>query len=112
MGRQLTVHQQHIVALGFGSFYIAVLSLRVGGIEPDESVGTVSLRCLGKLLVFIEGEILFLHILQQIEFHGGVAELGVREHAVVDENLNTGPASLKSFAVIRLHFSQLLGNLL
>ncbi len=109
---ELAVHQQHAVALVLSGLDIRVLVVLVGGIEVYEVTVLVGLVVLDERLVLLHSEVLAVDILKQGEILGTVVEVLLREHSVVDEELQIVPLSLVVLAVVFERLLQAIGDLL
>ena len=112
MGIQLAVHQEHVIALGLGSLHIGVLAFDVRRIQVHALLVLVSLVAFHGSLVFIEREELAVRVLEEGELHRAVAELLVREHAVLDEELEVVPLGLEVRPLVLEDVLQAVGDLL
>ena len=97
---ELSIEQEHGVALVLCSLDVAVLLVLVGGIEVDEIAVLVLLACLDERLVFVEGKVFALRVLHQRELLGAVIEILLRQDAVVDEELQVVPFLLVGLAIL------------
>ena len=109
---QLAVQQQHGVALVLGCLDVAVLVVLVRGIEVHELAILVGLVVLDERLVLLIGEMLALDILHQGEVLGTLVEVLLREHAVMDEELQVVPFLLIVLTVVLEGLLQTVGHLL
>ena len=107
---KLVVDEQHVVALVFGGFDVAVLSSLVGCVQIDEVAVFVGLVGGDKLLVFIKCELLILDIGEKSEFHCCVAEFFIRQHTVFDKYLDVVPFCFVFVAAILENIFKLGGN--
>ena len=96
---ELSVEQEHAVAFVFGCLYVAVLRFWVGGIEIDDVAVFVGLRGLDEVAIFVVGEIFAVDVFEQRVFGGTVVEVRLREHTIVDEELEVVPFGLKVLSV-------------
>ena len=108
----MSVEQQHAVALVLSGFDEAVLLVLVLGIEVDQIAALVGLVVFDERLILLEGEVFTLDILEQGEVFGAVVEVGLREHTVVDEQLQVIPLLLIVLAVVLEGLLQAVGHLL
>lgn len=108
----LAVEQQHAVAFVLRSLDIRILFLLVVGIEVDEFSVFISLVVFDKRLVLVECEVLTVDILEEGEVLGTVVEVLLREHAVVDEQLEVVPFLLIVLTVVFEGLLQTVGHLL
>ena len=109
---KLAVHQQYVVALVLGSLYVAELGGLVRGVQIYHAVLLVGLLGRYQGLVLIQRIVLALHVLKQEELLGGLVELLVGQHTVLDEHLDVVPLLLELGAVVLEHLVQFLGHLL
>ena len=109
---ELTIHQEHIVALGIGGINVTVLVVLVVGIEVDQVAVLVCLFALDECLVFLEGVHLAFRILQQGKCLSLIVEVALGEHSIVDENLDVIPFLLKLLAVALEDGGQAVAHLL
>ena len=63
-------------------------------------------------LVLLEGEVLALNVLEERELLGAIVKLLLRQHAVVDEELQVVPLLLVVLAVVLEGLLQAVGHLL
>ena len=59
------MHVEYVVPLSLGSLYVAVLRLRIGGVEVDELVILVCLIALDQFTILLRRVELSRHILQE-----------------------------------------------
>ena len=88
---KLAVHQKDIITLGLSCLDERVLCLLVCRIKKHDLVVLICLLPCHCSLVILDAEILVLSVLEKAELHSPVAELLVREHSVLDEELEVVP---------------------
>ena len=108
---QLTVHNQHVVALGLGRLYIGVLVVGRLRVKEHEFVVLVGLLLLDGGRIFLQAEILLVGILQQIEFLGAFGEFLVGKHPVLDKNLEVVPLLFEILALVLIQPLYAVGHL-
>ena len=96
----MSIHQQNTIALLTCCLNVCVLLLFVVGIEIDEIPVLVCLSVLNQRAVFLERKVLAINVFQQCKVLRTVIELVLREHSVVDENLQVVPLLLVVLAVV------------
>ncbi len=111
-GIELTFHQEYRVTLLLGSLDVRVLLLLVVGIEIYQVAILIGLVVLDQGLVLLESEVLALYILQESEVLGTLVEVFLREHTVVDEDLEVIPFLLELLAVLLEDRAQTVCHLL
>ena len=99
MGIKLAIHQEDIVALVRSSLNEGILGILVCSIEIYHLVVLVCLVTADSRLVLVETEILAVHILQEGELQGLLAEILIGEHTVLDEEFEIVPFLLESLSV-------------
>ena len=72
----------------------------MAGVEVDEVAVLVRLRGLDEVAVLVVGEILPVDVFQEGERLGLVIEVGLGEHAVVDEDFQVVPLAFEVLAVV------------
>ena len=112
MDVELSVHDEDVVAAILGRLDVAVLLVRVGGVEVDDVVFLIGLLGGDQLAILFEGVIGAVDVLEQGELRGAVVELLVAEHAVLDEELQAVPLFFEGLAVVLEDLFQAIGNLL
>ena len=109
---QLPVHLQHAVAFVLGGLYVAVLLVLIVRVEVNQVALLVGLRILDEVLIFLESEVLALHVFQQGELGGAVVKLLVRQHSELDEEFQAVPFLLELRTVVLENLLQPVGHLL
>ena len=109
---ELSVHDEDVVAAILGRLDVAVLLVRVGGVEVDDAAFLIGLLGGDQLAILLEGVIGAVDVLEQGELRGAVVELLVAEHAVLDEELQAVPLLFEGLAVVLEDLLQAIGHLL
>ena len=109
---QLSVHQQDIIALVLGCINISVLLICIVCIQIDQIAVLVSLVILDQSLIFLKSIILAVRILEQSEFIGFFIEVFLRQHTVIDEDLQVIPFGFELLTVVLEDRLQTVGYLL
>ena len=97
---QLAVHEQYVVAFVLGRIDVSVLFVQVVGVEVNQATVLVGLIILNQCLVFFEGVILVVCILEQSKLGSLFIEIFLSQHTVVDENLQVVPFLFKFLTVV------------
>ena len=82
---QLTIHQQHIISLTFGSLYIRVLFFHIRGIQEHHLIIFIRLVGFNQVLVLFIREIFPFRVLEQENTLGSLCEFLIRQHTILDE---------------------------
>ena len=109
---ELSVHDEDVVAAILGRLDVAVLLVRVGGVEVDDAAFLIGLLGGDQLAILLEGVIGAVDVLEQGKLRGAVVELLVAEHAVLDEELQAVPLLFEGLAVVLEDLLQAIGHLL
>ena len=86
--------------------------LLVVGVEVYQVAVLVGLVVLDEGLVFLEGEVLAVYVLEEGEVLGAFVEVFLREHSVVDEDLQVVPFFLVLLAVLLEDGAESVGHFL
>ena len=109
---QLAVHEQYVVAFVLGRIDVSVLFVQVVGVEVNQATVLVGLVVLDQCLVFFEGVILVVCILEQSKLGSLFIEIFLSQHTIVDENLQVVPFLFKFLTVVLEDRLQAVGYLL
>ena len=109
---ELTVHEQDVVALLFGSVDVGVLSIRVVGIEIDELAVFVCLLVLDEGLVFVEGVVFAFGVFEEEVSLCLVEVVFFGQESIMDENLDVVPLLFKVLALVLEDRGQAVAHLL
>ena len=88
---QLAVHQQHIVAFGFGAFDRRVVRVRIVGVEQHQMSVLVRLRRFHFVDVLVQRAVLTGYVLHQRKAFGTLVELLVGQHTELNEQFDVVP---------------------
>ena len=109
---ELTFHQEYRIALLLGCLDIRILLFLIVGVEINQVAILIGLVVLNQRLVLLESKVLSLNIFQKCEVLGALVEIFLREHSVVDEDLEIIPFLFKLLAVLLEDRVQTIGYLL
>ena len=109
---QLTIHQQHIISLTLGSLDIRVLLFSIRGIQEHHLIIFIRLVSFDQVLVLFIREVFPFRILEQKDTLGSLGEFFIRQHSILDENLQIIPLLLVVFPLIRENIIQTVSHLL
>ena len=112
MAVKLAVHQKHVISPILSCLDEGVLCIHICSIKEYHLTILVSLSSRYSCLIILNAEILAFRALEEGELHCTLAELLVRKHTELDEELKIVPLLLKLLALISEDFVKTVSNLL
>ena len=109
---QLSIHQQHIISLALGRLDIRVLFFHIRGIQEHHLIIFIRLIGFNQVLVLFIREIFSFRILEQEDALGSLGKFFIRQHTILDENLQIIPFLLVIFPFIRENITQTVSHFL
>ena len=109
---QLSIHQQHIISFALDCLNIRVLLFYIRGIQEYHLIIFIRLVSFNQVLVLFIREIFPFRVLEQEDGLGSLGKFFIRQHTILDENLQIIPLFLVIFPFIRENITQAVSHFL
>ena len=103
---------KHVVTLGLGCFDVGIVSNLIIGVKVDQLTFLVGLVAFYELLILFDGVVVTFTVLDESNGLNLVEELFIKQHTVLDEDLEVVPFVLELLTVGVEDLDKTIGNLL